>query len=220
MKIRLAQSAMQKYDIKAEQNARLLAKSGVFAVDVMGSPGAGKTEILERTVEAMVQDMTVGVIEGDICTERDADRVRASGAQAVQINTEGACHLDAHMVGEVLENMTLGELDLLFIENVGNLICPTRFRSGAAERAIVLSLPEGTDKPEKYPSMFRSCAVTLVNKIDLIDVLPVDLAELTLEIRRVNPHMRIWPVCARTAQGMEGWYEWLREGVRRSAAGR
>ncbi len=215
MRIELAQNVMQRHNAQARENARALMRYNVFAVDVMGAPGAGKTELLERTVEAMARNVRMAVIEGDVCTARDARRLQERGAQAIQINTGGACHLDADMVAEVLEDLSLLDIDLLFIENVGNLICPTHFPSGAAERVIVLSLPEGADKPEKYPAMFQSCSGVLVNKMDLAGVLPVYPAEVVQQIGRVNGEMNIWPVCARTGEGMEEWYEWLHAGLRR-----
>ncbi|MFO8060640.1 MAG: hydrogenase nickel incorporation protein HypB [Bacillota bacterium] len=206
--VRLMERAMKNNDAVAAANARRLEEAGIFAVDLMSSPGSGKTTILERTLDAL-GDLQAAVIEGDVCTTRDAERIEAMGVPVVQINTGGACHLDAGAVRDALESMDLQGCDLLFIENVGNLICPAGFRLGETERVMVLSVTEGADKPEKYPAMFRSCSVALVNKIDLLQVLEMDLDRITDEIRRVNPAMKILPVSARTGEGMEEWYEWL-----------
>ncbi len=214
--VKLMENVMKANEAAAEANARRMEEAGIFAVDMMSSPGSGKTTILERTLDALGGELRTAVIEGDLYTSRDAERVEARGAQVVQINTGGACHLDAKVVQQALESMDLQGHDLLFIENVGNLICPAGYRLGESERVMVLSVTEGVDKPEKYPAMFRSCSVALVNKIDLLEVLEMDIREVADEIRRVNPRMKILPVSARTGEGMEAWYEWLRVEVRRT----
>ncbi len=214
--VKLMENVMKANEAAAEVNARRMEEAGIFAVDMMSSPGSGKTTILERTLDALGGELRTAVIEGDLYTSRDAERVEARGAQVVQINTGGACHLDAKVVQEALESMDLQDHDLLFIENVGNLICPAGYRLGESERVMVLSVTEGVDKPEKYPAMFRSCSVALVNKIDLLEVLEMDIGVVADEIRRVNPRMKILPVSARTGEGMEAWYEWLRVEVRRT----
>jgi len=211
IKVRLMQKVMESNDAAAAENARKLRDAAVFSVDMMSAPGSGKTTILERTLDALIPALTIGVIQGDVDTTRDAERVQARGAQTVQINTGGACHLDAPAVAGALEDLDLDALDLLVIENVGNLICPTGFALGAHERVMVLSVTEGADKPEKYPAMFRSCSLALVNKTDLLPVLGLDLEAFAEEIARVNPDMQILPVSALTGEGMEDWYQWLRD---------
>ncbi len=214
--VKLMENVMKANEAAAEANARRMEEAGIFAVDMMSSPGSGKTTILERTLDALGGELRTAVIEGDVDTSRDAERIAARGAQVVQINTGGACHLDAKVVQEALESMDLQGHDLLFIENVGNLICPAGYRLGESERVMVLSVTEGVDKPEKYPAMFRSCSVALVNKIDLLEVLGMDIREVADEIRRVNPEIKILPVSARTGEGMEAWYEWLTVEARRT----
>ncbi len=214
IKVRLMKKVMENNQAAAAINNRSLNDAGVFSVDMMSSPGSGKTTILERTLDALLPEMKIAIIQGDVDTTRDAQRVEARGAQTVQINTGGACHLDAPVVGEAIDDMDLEGVDLLVIENVGNLICPTGFELGADRRIMVLSVTEGSDKPEKYPAMFRSCSVALVNKVDLLPVLGLELEEFTDEIRRINPDMEIFPVSALTGEGMDTWYDWLRREVR------
>lgn len=216
--VKVMQSVMRANDTLASANADRLRQAGVFAVDMMSSPGSGKTTILERTLEALGGRVGISVIEGDVATTRDAERVRARGAQVVQINTGGACHLDANMISHALDDLDLDGGDILFIENVGNLICPAGYRLGEAERVMVLSVTEGVDKPEKYPAMFRSCSVVLVNKIDLLEVLGLGLEEFTAEIAKVNAGIQIMPVSALTGEGMDEWYAWLEDGLRRIGA--
>lgn len=216
--VRVMQSVMRANDTLAAANAERFRQSGIFAVDMMSSPGSGKTTILERTLEALGGRVSISVVEGDVATTRDAERVRALGAQVVQINTGGACHLDANMISHALDDLDLDEEGILFIENVGNLICPAGYRLGEAERVLVLSVTEGVDKPEKYPAMFRSCSVVLVNKIDLLGVLGLELGEFITEIAKVNAGIRIMPVSALTGEGMHEWYAWLADGLRRVRA--
>lgn len=215
MQVKVMESVMRANDALAAANAERLRRRGVFAVDMMSSPGSGKTTILERTLEAVGDRLRISVIEGDVATTRDAERVRARGAQVVQVNTGGACHLDANMISHALDDLDLEGADILFIENVGNLICPAGYRLGEAERVMVLSVTEGVDKPEKYPAMFRSCSVVLVNKVDLLEVLGLQPGEFVSEIRKVNADMRILPVSALTGEGMDEWYAWLEDGLRR-----
>ncbi len=213
MKVKLSQDVLQANEAIAEVNAARLREAGVFAVDMMSSPGSGKTTILERTIDDLSDRLEIAVIVGDVSTTRDAERIEEAGADAVQINTGGACHLDANMIRDVLDDMELAGYDVLFIENIGNLVCPAGYVLGEAERVMVLSTPEGTDKPAKYPAMFRTCSVALLNKIDLSEALGVDDQEFVEEIGMVNPHMKVMSVSALTGEGMEEWYDWLQDGV-------
>ncbi len=213
IKVTLMKKVLEGNEDAAEANRQRMKDARIFSVDMMSSPGSGKTTILERTLDALVADLNIAVVQGDVYTTRDAERVEARGARAVQINTEGACHLDATVVGEALGDLDLSDTDILFVENVGNLICPAGFELGTDQRVMVLGVTEGSDKPEKYPAMFRRCSVVLVNKIDLLPVLGMDLADFTDAIRSVNPEIEILPVSALTGEGMEAWYQWLKDGL-------
>jgi len=210
VKVRVATNVMKVNEAMAEHNRRTFAGAGVYVLNIMSSPGSGKTTLIERTIAEMKDEMGIGVIEGDVYTTRDAERIEAHGVPVVQINTGGACHLDANVVRDALEDLDLRSLDFLIIENVGNLICPAGYSLGEHDRAIVLSVTEGSDKPAKYPGMFRRCDLALVNKIDLLDRMDEDLAQFTGEISDVNGELLILPVSARTGEGMEAWYDWLR----------
>jgi len=215
MKVKLSKDVLEANEAMAEANAARLQEAGVFAIDMMSSPGSGKTTILERTIDDLSDRLQIAVIVGDVSTTRDAERIEEAGAEAVQINTGGACHLDANMIRDVLDDVNLADCDILFIENIGNLVCPAGYVLGEAERVMVLSTPEGTDKPAKYPAMFRTCSVALLNKIDLSDALDVDVEDFADEIERVNPEMQTMAVSALTGEGMEEWYSWLQAGMDR-----
>ncbi|MGI6650105.1 MAG: hydrogenase nickel incorporation protein HypB [Bacillota bacterium] len=209
MKVELVSNILDANTAIAEQNRQLFARKGVFVLNLMSAPGAGKTTILEKTIETLGDQLRVGVVEGDICTTRDAERIAAHGIPVVQINTDGACHLDANMILRSVQNLPLNELDLLVIENVGNLVCPAEFDLGEDLKAMVISVTEGNDKPTKYPLMFRESRAILVNKLDLqpytdfsLDVLGKDLAEL-------NPQAKVFPVSAKTGEGIAEWCQWL-----------
>lgn len=214
VKVRIAAPVLQENSAAAAENRSLFQELGLFVVNLMSSPGSGKTSILERTLSHLPADLKVGVIEGDIYTTKDAERVAAHGVPVVQINTAGACHLDARMVKAALEDLPLKELDLLLVENVGNLICPAEFDLGEDARVVVLSVTEGADKPLKYPLVFRLAAVALVNKTDLLPYTDCDLDALCWDLRVVNPELTIFPVSARLDTGFAPWVKWLRERVR------
>ena len=199
----------------AEANRRLLAGRGVFAVNLVSSPGSGKTTLLVRTITDLKGRFPVAVIEGDQETEFDADRIRATGAKAVQLNTGKGCHLDAHMVGHALEDLDPAEGGVLFVENVGNLICPSAFDLGEAHKIVVLSVTEGEDKPLKYPDMFFQADLMILNKVDLLPYLTFDVEKSIEFARRVNPDIQVLKVSATSGEGMEAWYEWI--GRRREA---
>jgi len=201
----------------ARENESLFREKGVLAVNLMASPGAGKTSLISRTLELLGDRVRTGVIEGDIASSVDAEKIKAYGVPVVQINTGGACHLDAAMIRQALEHIDLQLLDLLIIENVGNLVCPAEFRLGEGLRVMILSVAEGHDKPLKYPLMFSESQVLVVNKIDLLGLGDFDPAELRSTIRRMNPEMRIFEVSCRTGEGLKDWADWL---VRRVEEGR
>jgi hydrogenase nickel incorporation protein HypB len=194
----------------AAANRRVLRERGVFALNLVSSPGSGKTTILERTLRDLSGSLRCAVIEGDQQTDNDARRIAATGVPARQINTGAGCHLDAHMVGHAMEELPLDGLDLLFIENVGNLVCPASFDLGEAHKVVVLSVTEGEDKPLKYPQMFHAADVMLLNKIDLLPYLDFDVESCLEMARRVSPGIRIFQLSARSGAGMADWYDWLR----------
>lgn len=209
-----------------EANNRLAAKlkrdfvrRRLFVINIMSSPGAGKTTLLEKTIQALAGKMNIAVIEGDVMTSRDADRIARQGVQAVQINTQGGCHLDAQMVAGAAEVLDLDSLDLLVIENVGNLVCPAEFDLGEAAKVTILSTPEGDDKPGKYPLMFRMSDVLVVNKIDLIPHLPFSLESLRADVKAIKPDLRIFELSAQTGEGLDDWLAWLHDRVGEAKAG-
>ncbi len=204
-------------DHKAEANRRLFEKAGVECVNLMSSPGAGKTTLLEKSLAGLGQaGVRVGVVEGDIETSIDADRLRGMGAQIALLNTGdgfgGECHLDAPMVAHAIERLDLDSLDLLLIENVGNLVCPAEFDVGAHRSAMIYAITEGEEKPLKYPVMFRAVDLVVVNKMDLLPHLDFDLALFESNLRQVNPQARMVHVSARTGGGIDAWQEWLTGG--------
>jgi hydrogenase nickel incorporation protein HypB len=191
-----------------ELHAQLVA-CGVRTMNLMSSPGSGKTALLERTVERLAGRLEIAVIEGDIATTADAERVEAAGAQTVQINTRGACHLEAHMVADALRELDLSRTELVVIENVGNLVCPAGWSLGEDVRVALLSTTEGDDKPAKYPDMFASAQVLVVNKIDLLPYVDYDVDRAVGHARALNPDLRVFAVSCRTGEGLDAWCEWL-----------
>ena len=200
---------LAKNDRFAAANRRLFADRGIFALNLVSSPGSGKTTILERTLRDLSGSLRCAVIEGDQQTDNDARRIAATGVPARQINTGAGCHLDAHMVGHAMEELPMDDLDILFIENVGNLVCPASFDLGEAHKVVVLSVTEGEDKPLKYPQMFHAADVMLLNKIDLLPYLDFDVEKCLEMARRVSPGIRIFQLSAKSGAGMAEWYEWL-----------
>ena len=186
-----------------------MEKHGILAIDVMGSVGSGKTTMIEHLSSHLCQTKTVGVVAGDLTTTIDADRIEERGAQVVEVNTGKECHLDANLVGKALRELPLEKLDLLFIENVGNLICPAEFALGEHHRAMLLSLPEGHDKPQKYPLMFTGAEVILLNKTDLAPYLDFDTEAFTKVVTGLNPDVKLFLVSCKTGDGLEKWYAWL-----------
>lgn len=195
----------------AAANRRLFSEQGIFALNLVSSPGSGKTSILEQTLRELSGKLRCAVIEGDQQTDNDARRIAATGVPVRQINTGAGCHLDAHIVGHALEELPINALDILFIENVGNLVCPATFDLGEHHKVVVLSVTEGEDKPLKYPQMFRAADVMLLNKIDLLPHLDFDVEKCLEMARRVSPGIRIFKLSAKTGEGMADWYQWLED---------
>jgi len=194
---------------KARANRERLDKHGILTINIMSSPGAGKTSLILSTINRLKQKVRMAVIEGDVASSMDAEKVNEQGVAVVQINTAGGCHLDANMVENALNNLPLEDTDLLLIENVGNLICPAEFALGEHRRAMLLSLPEGDDKPYKYPAMFADADVVLLNKIDLLPHLDFNIDTFQKAVTGLNPEVRIFPVSCQTGEGLEAWFSWL-----------
>lgn len=208
--LKVVTKILEANDRIALENRRLFDKAGVFVINLMSAPGAGKTSLLEKTLEQRT-GLRIGVIEGDIAGTDDAERIERLGAPAVQINTGGACHLDANMIYEVLGDMDLAALDILFIENVGNLVCPAEFKVGEDIKVMLLSITEGHDKPLKYPLMFQESGALVLNKTDLVPYTNVDMAKIRRDALSLNPGLKIFEVSCRTGEGIEEWVSWLRE---------
>ena len=207
--IRIEQDILSKNDAFADANRNRLLNAGVFALNLVSSPGSGKTSLLVRTIADLRDQWKIAVIEGDQQTSHDADRIRAAGAQAVQINTGKGCHLDAHMIDHALDHLSLGSGSLLFIENVGNLVCPAAFDLGEAQKVVVLSVTEGEDKPLKYPAMFAAADLMLLNKSDLLPHLDFDVSACIEAALSVNPLMKVLTVSAKTGEGLWAFYAWI-----------
>ena len=210
MKVKVATKILEANDRIALENRRLFDEAGLFVINLMSAPGAGKTSVLEKTL-LQGSGLKIGVIEGDIAGTDDAERIDKLNAPVVQINTGGACHLDANMIYEVLNDLPLKELDLLFIENVGNLVCPAEFKVGEDIKVMLLSITEGHDKPLKYPLMFQESSALLLNKIDLAPYLDVDIDKIKRDSLSLNPNLKILEVSCKTGRGMPEWIEWIKD---------
>ncbi len=210
MEIRLNQDVYSHNNSLANQNREEFQRSHTLVINIMSSPGAGKTTLLEKTIQSLSKEYRIAVIEGDLATQKDADRIRSLGAYAVQINTNGGCHLDAKMVEKVLPEFDLEKIDILFIENVGNLVCPSKFDLGETHRIAVLSVPEGNDKILKYPVMFQKTELVVVNKTDLTPYLEFSIEQAIEDLKVINPESRLIPLSAKTNEGMEEWLQWVR----------
>lgn len=197
-------------DIVAVENRRLFDTAGVLVINLMSSPGSGKTTLLEKMAGTLAGQMRLGVIEGDIATTRDADRLTAVGVPAVQISTGSSCHLSANMISSSLSGLDLDALDVLFVENVGNLVCPAEFDIGEHLKVTLLSVTEGDEKPLKYPAMFHVCNALVINKLDLMPYTNFDLAEATSNALSINPKLEIFPLSCTTGEGLEAWISWVR----------
>jgi hydrogenase nickel incorporation protein HypB len=204
-------------DAMAARNREMFAEKDVFVLNLMSSPGSGKTTILEKTLAKIAPEIKSAVIVGDICTTNDADRLAVTGVPVVQINTDefgGDCHLAAHVIEKAVDNLDLDDLDLLIVENVGNLVCPAEFDIGENLRAVVLSVTEGEDKPLKYPLMFRVCDAVLLNKIDLLPYLEYDTKMAVKNILQIHPDIPVFEISAKTEEGFEAWLDWLTQNVK------
>ena len=217
MDIKILEGVFDANEKIARENEALLRENGVMAMNLMASPGAGKTSLIANTLGLLKEKLRIGVIEGDIASSIDAEKLKSYKIPVVQINTGGACHLDAIMIQQALEHVDLGALDLLIIENVGNLVCPAEFKLGESFRTMILSVAEGHDKPLKYPLMFSDSDVLVVNKTDLIGLGDFDMAELRETVTRMNPGIIIFEVSCRIGDGLQAWVDWLYEKVKGSA---
>jgi len=213
-KVALVRNVLEANEKIAAQNSKRFADAGVTAINVMSSPGAGKTTLIAETIRSLKNELKIAVIEGDIQSTYDAEKIAETGAPVVQINTGGACHLDASMIQQALEQLELNGVDLLIIENVGNLVCPADFNLGEHCKVMLLSVTEGDDKPQKYPMMFHTSCALLINKTDLLPHIDCDVQKIRTETLSINPSMDIFEVSARTKAGLGGWYDWLKRLVK------
>lgn len=209
MKLKVASKILDANERIARDNRKIFSDAGVYVINLMSSPGAGKTSLLETTITALKNSMKVGVIEGDVAGTDDAIRIDRLGVPVVQINTGGACHLDANMIYEVLADLPLSGLDILFIENVGNLVCPAEFKVGEDMKVMILSIAEGHDKPLKYPLMFQESAALIINKMDLKPYLDVDVEKIKRDALSLNPSIRIFELSCKSGEGIDQWTAWL-----------
>ncbi len=212
--LEIKQSVFANNDRQAQLLRQELKEKKLFLLNLMSSPGSGKTTTLMRTIEALRDTLRIGVMEADIDSDVDARTISQSGVRVIQLHTGGMCHLDAEMTRQGLEGLDTAELDLVILENVGNLVCPAEFDTGATKNVMILSVPEGHDKPLKYPLMFSVCDVVLVNKIDVLPYFDFDLEKCREYVHRRNPQAKVIPICARTGEGMEEWTDWLLQEVR------
>lgn len=208
--IKIEQDILGKNNQYAAINREYFARHGLFALNLVSSPGSGKTSLLTKTIEMLKSELSISVIEGDQQTANDAERIRKTGAKALQINTGKGCHLDAHMIGHALDSLAPEDNGIVFIENVGNLVCPAAFDLGEAHKVAVLSVTEGEDKPIKYPDMFHAADLMILNKIDLLPFLDFDVEQCVSHARQVNPRIKILQLSAKTGAGMAAWLEWIK----------
>jgi hydrogenase nickel incorporation protein HypB len=218
MEVPVIRNLLEANAAMANQLKALFRERGLLVLNLISSPGAGKTSLLERTLTDLRGEFSMGVIEGDLQTDNDARRVAATGAQAVQINTGGGCHLDGAMVLQALSSLHLDGMDILFIENVGNLVCPVEFDCGEDHKIALLSVTEGDDKPEKYPLLFNLSTVMLLNKIDLLPHVDFSMDRASRFARRLNAELLVLPVSGRNGEGLAAWYAWLRKAVQAKQA--
>ena len=212
--IEVKESVFADNDREAARLRQELKQSGTFLLNLMSSPGSGKTTTLLRTIETLKDELRMGVMEADIDSDVDARRIAEAGVKSIQLHTGGMCHLDAEMTRQGLAGLGTGDLDLVILENVGNLVCPAEFDTGAVKNAMILSVPEGHDKPLKYPLMFQVCDIVLVNKIDVLPYFDFDMDKCREYVALRNPNARVIPICARTGEGIDEWADWLREQVK------
>ena len=211
--IRIERDILARNNDAARQNRARLAVTGTLALNLMSSPGSGKTTTLTRTIEALKGELSIAVMEADIDSDVDAHTIAQTGARVIQLHTGGMCHLDADMTRQGLRGLKAEGADLVILENVGNLVCPAEFDTGSTKNAMILSVPEGDDKPLKYPLMFQICDVLLINKIDTLSVFDFDLEKCTQRARALNPNIKIIPISAKTGEGLDQWCAWLEQAV-------
>lgn len=219
MRVDLSQPILDRNERFAAANRALFDEHNVFVLDILASPGAGKTSTILATIEALRDRYRIAVIEGDIASDVDAQRIKAHGVPAVQINTGGACHLESDMIRRAVDTLEIEEIDLLIVENVGNLVCPTDFDLGEHAKVMILSVPEGHDKPYKYPNIFARAEAIVLNKYDTLPVFDFDEAEFREAVRRLNPRVPIFPLSATKGQGVAEWAEWLGARIESQRAG-
>lgn len=210
-RIQVEQDLLAENQRHAKKNQDAFQKQQITAINLMSSPGSGKTTLLGRSVQDLKQDIEMAVVVGDQQTQYDADALKANGANAIQINTGKVCHLDAHMLGHALENLQLKEKSLLFIENIGNLVCPALFQLGEKRRVVILSVTEGDNKPLKYPEMFHQADLMILTKIDLLPYVDFDVEQCIRFARQINPKLQVIQLSAKTGEGLSEWYQWLRD---------
>ena len=214
MEIKFMKNILGENDRIAAENQALFKEKNVYVINLMGSPGAGKTSVLEKTMERLKDKVNMAVIEGDLFTSKDAERIEKHGVPVIQINTAGGCHLDAAMIQQTAPQLDLDKLDLLVVENVGNLVCPAEFAVGEDEKGVVLSITEGDDKPMKYPLIFKESAIALLNKVDLVPFCNFDLKSAEEDIDTLHPGMKVIEVSCTKDQGVDAWCDWLLSRVR------
>ncbi len=207
--LEIKQSVFKNNDEQADKLRRELKEKGVFLLNLMSSPGAGKTTTLKSTIAELKAKVKIGVMDADIDSDVDAKRIAETGVKAIQLHTGGMCHLDAEMTRQGLDGLETGDVELAILENVGNLVCPAEFDTGAVKNAMILSVPEGDDKPLKYPLMFSICDVVLINKIDVLPYFDFDVEKCKEYIKRRNPNAKVFMVCAKTGEGIDEWAQWL-----------
>lgn len=217
--IEIKQSVFADNDRQADQLRAELKEKGVFLLNLMSSPGAGKTTTLTRTIEALKDSLRIGVMEADIDSDVDARTIAKTGIKAIQLHTGGMCHLDADMTRQGIDALGIEDVDLAILENVGNLVCPAEFDTGALSNVMILSVPEGHDKPLKYPLMFQICDAVLINKIDVLPYFDFDMELVEKYIHMRNPNAVIFPICAKTGEGIDAWVSWLKEKTEACKAG-
>ncbi|TAL21986.1 MAG: hydrogenase accessory protein HypB [Nitrospirae bacterium] len=209
MKVKVVTRILEANERIAAENRRIFDEAGVYVINLMSAPGAGKTSLLERTIKEINKKLRVAVIEGDIAGAQDAERIGNLGTPVIQINTGGACHLDANMINEVLGELPLNETELLFVENVGNLVCPAEFNVGEDMKMMLLSITEGDDKPLKYPLMFQESSVLILNKLDLLEYTNVNIDKIKKDAMSLNPSIKIFEISCKTDEGISEWTDWL-----------
>jgi len=213
-KVKVFTNILKANDSLAQKNKKLFKKNGVYTINLMSSPGSGKTSLLERTVDSLKDELKIAVLEGDLQTANDAKRIEKYNIPVTQINTDGACHLDANMIDNALDFYNFKELELFIIENVGNLVCPAGFDLGEDDRVVMVSTPEGDDKPIKYPIIFRKATVLLINKMDLLSYTNFTLSKVRGDALKIKPDLKIFEISCKTGEGLDGWYNWLRKKVK------